>query len=223
VLPADPEGGVRLRLPVTAVTGPAATDAGPSKPGRAVDEAIWSEYRARLLAFVRRRIDDDAAAEDIVHDVLLRAYRGRGSLRDADRFGPWLYQAARNAVTDHYRSRRPTQPVPENLPVEDSDSGRAAVRELARCMRPLVDSLPELYREAIQLSELDGMTQAEAARQLGLTHSGAKSRVQRGRALLAEALLGCCSIELDHRGAVADYSGPSPCGEQTGEVCRPCE
>ena len=65
--------------------------------------------------------------------------------------------------------------------------------------------LPEPYREALVLTELDGLTQADAATRLGLSTSGMKSRVQRGRGQLRDLLLGCCEIELDRRNRVTDY------------------
>ena len=62
--------------------------------------------------------------------------------------------------------------------------------------------LPSPYREALTLTELEGMTQKEAAAMLGTTLSGMKSRVQRGRVYLRKALEDCCHIALDARGRV---------------------
>ena len=86
-----------------------------------------------------------------------------------------------------------------------TDAEPDAAAALAACLTPLVRSLPEPYREALLLTDIGGLTQAEAARRLGISASGMKSRVQRGRAKLKAALLGCCEIELDRRGTVLDY------------------
>lgn len=75
-------------------------------------------------------------------------------------------------------------------------------RELATYIVPLVAMLPSPYREAITLTELEGLTQQEAAEMVGISLSGMKSRVQRGRRLLRQALDECCEIALDARGAV---------------------
>jgi RNA polymerase sigma-70 factor (ECF subfamily) len=75
----------------------------------------------------------------------------------------------------------------------------------------MVEALPEPYREAVQLTELDGLTQADAAARLGLSVSGMKSRVQRGRERLKKMILDCCHVELDARGGVIDYRSRCHC------------
>lgn len=184
------------------------------------EEALWRDYRTQLFGFVRRRVSDAAAAEDIVHDVLVRAYQKRDTLRSADRFEPWLFQIARNALIDHYRSQRPSEPLPDGLAEPDDTVDRRAMRELATCMQPIVDTLPDHYRDALMLSELQGLTQQETAERLGLTLSGAKSRVQRARRLLEAKLLECCRIELDSRGGIVDYEKANGCPPAEG--CDGC-
>jgi RNA polymerase sigma-70 factor (ECF subfamily) len=91
--------------------------------------------------------------------------------------------------------------------------------EMARCIAPMVRGLPGHYRQAIELTELEGMTQAAAAERLGLSVPGAKSRVQRGRARLRAMLVRCCEIETDRRGRVVTFEARgdkcfSPCGNE---------
>lgn len=64
--------------------------------------------------------------------------------------------------------------------------------------------MPEHYRRALELTDLGGLTQERAAAQLGLSTSGMKSRVQRGRRLLREEVTRCCEVALDSRGGLAD-------------------
>ena len=92
----------------------------------------------------------------------------------------------------------PQPAEPEPVPAE-------ARTELAACLEPLLAQLPAIYREALQLTDLDGLTQAAAAAQVGLTTSGMKARVQRGRGQLKALLTDCCEIALDRRGGVIDY------------------
>lgn len=75
-------------------------------PVMQAEETLWRDYRAQLLRFVVKRVADPATAEDIVHDVLVRVYQRRDTLRDGQKFEPWLYQITRNAVIDYYRARR---------------------------------------------------------------------------------------------------------------------
>ena len=82
----------------------------------------------------------------------------------------------------------------------------------------MIRQLPEKYRQAVQWSDLDGLPQQEVADRLGLSLSGAKSRIQRGRALLKDVLDQCCSFEFDRRGNVTDCD-PKP----DRAVCRDCD
>lgn len=185
------------------------------------DESLWRDYRTQLFRFVLKRVSDEATAEDIVHDVLVRAYDRRDTLRDAGKFESWLYRITRNAVIDHYRMRRPTEPLPADL-TTDATAGDAR-SELAACTTPLLDALPPHYRDALVLTELQGLTQRDAAIRLGLSLSGAKSRVQRARRMLEAKLLDCCRLEFDNRGGIIDYesrTGCAPGGSSTG--CDAC-
>jgi RNA polymerase sigma-70 factor (ECF subfamily) len=74
--------------------------------------------------------------------------------------------------------------------------------ELAGCLAPMVESLPPIYREALRLTEFEGVTQTQAAAQLGISVSAMKTRVQRARGQLKDLLLDCCHVELDRRGGV---------------------
>lgn len=196
--------------PVSAV--PSSPAPGPRREMTVVEpeESLWREHRERLVRFVARRVEDASTAEDIVHDVLARAWAKRDTLRTGQKFEQWLYQITRNAVIDHYRARRPSDELPADLAAPASE--KAAREELAQCMLPLVQALPEPYRDAVVLSELRGLTQRETARLLGVSLSGAKSRVQRARHMLHQRLLACCRVELDVRGAIVDYESRDACG-----------
>jgi len=85
----------------------------------------------------------------------------------------------------------------------------------------MVDSLPADYRQALLLTEYQGLTQRELAQKLGLSVSGAKSRVQRAREKLKAMLLDCCHFEFDRRGKVIDYQpNCACCANQEG--CTDC-
>ncbi len=90
------------------------------------------------------------------------------------------------------------------MQVSSEDSGQLHT-ELAGCLRPMIERLSGEYRQAVVLVDLEGLTHQEAAAQLGLSLSGMKSRVQRGRRQLKEMLEACCTIELDRRRGVVDY------------------
>ncbi|MGH7628848.1 MAG: RNA polymerase sigma factor SigZ [Gemmatimonadales bacterium] len=187
----------------------------PVKPMRPLPETkesqLWQTYRAELLRFVLKRVRDKALAEDMVHDVFIKAHTRRSDLRDPGKLRPWLYQIARNTLVDYYRTQKPLQQLPEDLIGEEGGGDSHAEQELARCLLPLLDELPAGYRDALTLTEFEGLTQQEIALREGLSLSGAKSRVQRARRMLRELLLLCCRVEMDQRGGVVDYEPPQGC------------
>ena len=147
----------------------------------------------------------------------LKMQRGLDGLKDQRRIISWIYQIARHAIIDHYRAPGRRREMPAGLAADlevhqssltrttaSEDSGQLRM-ELAGCLRPMIERLSEEYRQAVVLVDLEGLTQKEAAAQLGLSLSGMKSRVQRGRRQLKGMLEACCTIELDRRRGVTDY------------------
>lgn len=197
-------------------------------------QQIWLEFSDRLRAFIRRRVESAADAEDILQDVFLRIHRHAGSLERQERLVSWLFQVTRNAITDYYRApvrrRELLAGAPPDLEqaaaqagawVEDEvEASSQAGRELAHCLHPMLSRLPPHYREAVTLIDLDGLSQHDAALRAGLSLSGMKSRVQRGRRALARVMRDCCDIETDSGGRIMDYqvrgSGCGSCADGRG-------
>jgi len=169
----------------------------------------WQDVAAQLRPFLVRRVDA-AKLDDVLQDVLVRVQRGLPGLRDEERFTSWLFQIARSSIAEHRRTRarHPLTDSPDDAEVvaEPNDDDRDAARALACCVSIFVARLPSPYREAITLVELEGLTAREAAEMVGVSVSGMKSRVQRGRAQLRQLFEACCEIALDARGKVIDYT-----------------
>ena len=173
-------------------------------------ELLWDQYSRRLGAFIRSRVEDDAEAEDILQEVFIRVHRSLCCLEEWQRPEAWFYQIARNLIIDHYRRRREMVEIPENLAAEPESSEPFLLEEdpeaaLALSLKEMIDELPEHYRQALLLTEYQGLSQKQLAERLGLSLSGAKSRVQRARDRLRDMLLSCCHFVLDRRGRVMDY------------------
>src|SRR5688500_8702238 len=191
---------------------------------------IWSELGGRLRSFIAGRVNDAHAADDITQDVLLKVQTQLHTLPPEDKLPAWVFAIARNAVVDYYRSRA----VRSHANVEDVDAAAppddghdaGPQQQLARCLERMVEQLPEPYREAMKLADVEGLTQQEVAARVGVSLSGAKSRVQRARQQLREMILDCCKVERDGRGGVVDmertersatYCGDDPSRGRCGE------
>jgi RNA polymerase sigma-70 factor (ECF subfamily) len=171
-------------------------------------KAIWQEFHQRLRGFVLQRVNNPADADDILQEVFVRIHQHLTTVRASDRLQSWIFAITRNAIIDYYRKveRQPgftSEAALETLAVDEDPE--IFNQQMASCLRPLLEHLPEPYREAVHLAELEGMTQAAIAQELGISLSGMKSRVQRGRQKLKDLLQTCCQIEMDATGNVIEY------------------
>ena len=154
-------------------------------------ESIWNEFAAKLGQFIQARVADPGTAEDILHDVFVKFQNRLDEFHDPAKVRGWLILVARNAIIDHYRTRKRTSELSDSLPAEAPEND-IEVEELKAIFRQIIYSLSEPYRDALVLTEFEGLTQEELAKRLGISLSGAKSRVQRGREQLKERLLDYC-------------------------------
>jgi len=191
-------------------------------------QEIWQQIHNGLRAFIAKRVANEAEVDDIVQDVWLKMQRGLDGLKDQRRLISWIYQIARHAIIDHYRASGRRREMPAGLATDleahrssstmtmaSGDAGQLRT-ELAGCLRPMIERLSDDYRQAVLLVDLEGLVQHEAAAQLGLSLSGMKSRVQRGRRQLKGMLEACCTIELERRRGVVDYD----VRDQQNHSCR---
>jgi len=165
------------------------------------------QFRSHLRGFIRKRVHNDAVADDLTQEVWVRIARKLGELRDTRKLEAWIYQIARNVLTDFYRRQRETSELTEDLPAPPDES---AIGELKACLhdyvRGVVQSLPGPHREALMLTMYEGLSQQDLADRLGITLTAAKSRVQRARAEVRKTMENCCHWKFDTLGNIIDYA-----------------
>ncbi len=180
---------------------------------------MWTSLLAQLRAYIGRRVGDPHAVDDILQDTLLKIttrQEALGNVRELDR---WANGVARHAIADHYR-KRGGQPYGDLNHV--SDEARSDVNSnamVASWLPQFLQGLPAKYREAVELSDMQGQSQKAAALLLGLSYSAFKSRVQRGRAMIKQRLQACCQIDLDRRGNVVEVQRQADCRCQGLDEC----
>ncbi|HWA77264.1 MAG TPA: RNA polymerase sigma factor SigZ [Polyangiaceae bacterium] len=182
----------------------------------------WKDLEQRLRPYLARRVASPADIDDLLQDIFVRMHQGLSELRDEERFGGWVYRIAHSAIVDHARRRARSA---QTSPTEDVTADVAAdvpedqlQSDLGECVALFVGRLPSPYREAITLTELEGLTQKEAAEMLGVSLSGLKSRVQRGRKKIRYMFEECCQISVDCRGRVIECEPRNL--DQVPEDCR---
>ncbi len=168
-------------------------------------EEVYKRFDAGLRGFVAARVRDPDFAEDVVQNVYLKIQAHIGTVEDEERVGAWVYRVARNTVYDFYRSRKPTQELDEFPSAAANPTEDELEQQLFKTVKDMLEGLPPEQKAALYLTEYEGMTQKDLAGRLGISVSGAKSRVQRARARLKALLLDCCHFELDRRGKVINY------------------
>lgn len=178
-------------------------------------ELDWEAIATKLRPYIRSRVRTPADADDVLQEALIRVHRGLDGLEDEGRLGGWLHRIAANAVADHGRRlQRRGGPLAE-APESTDDWGAASASEsqdddaltqeiMTQSVAHFVVELPSPYREAITLVELEGLSHRRAAERVGISVSGMKSRVQRGRRMLRALLEQCCEIALDRRNRVTE-------------------
>ena len=176
----------------------------------------WQSFEKQLRKYIKKRVPKNAV-DDIYGDVILRLVSNQDKFQSAANPVAWMYKVTTNIITDYYRNHVQEQAVNSQSATDNTeepanvDKDTLPSDELAKCVLPLIKNLPTAYSEALLMTEIKGMKQADAAKKLNLSLSGMKSRVQRGRSLLKKAILGCCQISVNRKGNIIDYEQSKSC------------
>ena len=185
---------------------PAASDETLAARAAVGDEAAFEElvtrYQARVFRLARRLTGSEDDAADVLQETFLQVYRGLAGFRGESRFGTWLYRVATNAalMLRRAQSRRPAESLEAFLPRFDAAGVHAATpadlqvaahadrlidrQVLAEMALAGIERLPDLYREAFVLRDLEAMSTEEVARILDLEPAAVRQRVHRARLML---------------------------------------
>lgn len=165
-------------------------------------EVLVSRYQDRVYRLACRLTGNDGDANDVLQETFLAVHRGLPAFRADSRFSTWLYRIATNAalMLRRARARRPTESLDAYLPRFDDDGRHAAEpadlraasradelldrRQLAEKARAGLERLPDIYRDAFVLRDLEELTTAEVADLLGIDAAAVRQRVHRARLML---------------------------------------
>ncbi len=179
-------------------------------------EELYRKFSKKLKLFIGKRVNYPADIDDILHEVFIKIHNNIGTLKNSEKLESWVYQITRNTIIDYYRSKKSET---EGISFEEENNAVNKGKEeavlkfieenphkrIAKGLKEFIDQLPGIYKEAITLTEYEGLTQKQMAERLGISLSNAKSRVQRGRKILKELLMQCCHFDFDKYGTILDY------------------
>jgi RNA polymerase sigma-70 factor, ECF subfamily len=164
---------------------------------------IAEELSAPLLRYLERYVGDRAVAEDLLQETLIRIDRGLPGFEGRASVKTWAFSIATRIAADHFRqpaNRVHIVDVDESASLPDGDrtaDQRLVIDEMNACVRQVIDSLPEDYRAALVLHDLEGLTAAQTAEICGCSVPTAKIRIHRARVRLKEALRQECVFYRD--------------------------
>ena len=176
-------------------------------------EAVWNQFSNDLKRYIFSHVKDEESANDILQEVFIKIHLKLDSLQKKESLKSWLFSITHNTIMNFFNKQKMTvtdkEITEESMPENDADSPE-------NCLLPLINHLPEKYREPLLQSEIYGKKQAEVSEMLNLALSTTKSRIQRGRKLLQQGFMDCCNYKLNENGYLV--------GEhQSKEDCKMCK
>jgi len=176
---------------------------------------LYTEYQPRIRRYLARIVGEHDA-EDLTQTVFLKVNQGLKDFRGESTLSTWIYRIAANTAADWMRSpsfRRAIEWAPLSVPVDGERAEHATEehgwlpladqvlvrREMNQCIRQVVDGLPADYRDAITLSDIEGLKNAEIAERLGVSVDTVKIRLHRARGMLRKAMEIRCDLYRDER------------------------
>lgn len=177
----------------------------PTKPKMPL-ETVASELLAPLSRYLRRYAGDRPIADDLLQTTMIRVLRGLPAFEGRANLTTWAFAIATRVAVDHFRHPEHRRDIVDIFDLGDGeepvDGDRLAeeklvIGEMNACVREVIDSLPEDYRAALVLHDLEEMSVRQVAEVCGITIATAKVRIHRARNRLREALRTQCAFYRD--------------------------
>jgi RNA polymerase sigma-70 factor (ECF subfamily) len=168
-----------------------------------VFEDLARDLAQPVLRYLERYVGDRAAAEDLWQETLLRMHKGLPTFAGRSSVKTWAFSIASRVAADYLRQPGRTNrtveldAAPEPVDPDRAINERLVVDEMNECVRQVIDSLPDAYRAALLLHDLEGLSAEQTAEICDCSVATAKIRIHRARLRLKEALKGQCDFYRD--------------------------
>jgi len=166
-------------------------------------EKLALELSPPLLRYLRRLVGDEALADDLLQETLIRMAGGLGGFAGRASVKTWAFSIATRTAADHFRKPQSRLRLVDISEAEEVPDGalladeRLVVDEMNGCVRQVIDSLSEDYRAALVLHALEGLSAEQTAEICGCSLAAAKIRIHRARERLRKALQQQCEFYRD--------------------------
>ncbi len=172
-------------------------------PSCQVVAPVFHEYRGALIRFIQSRVNDPVESEELLSQVMLKIYNNCEKVEGVRNIEAWLITIAKNTVTDYFREKQRVSIDALVINTPD-DKAEELYHQLESCIPSLIQKLPEKYAKPLADYELKGISQKQLAIKYGLSDSGLKSRIQRGRKMLKNLFTEYCGHLLLEEGCSSD-------------------
>jgi RNA polymerase sigma-70 factor, ECF subfamily len=182
-------------------------------------DQMAEQFRREIFAYIQTKVGERAAAEDLTQETFLKVQNALAKGTEPEHLRGWLFQIARNAVIDFLKKTPRFVPFEESHAVSKAENPDPVDDEFRKRLFSyalnVIETFPTEDREALTLTEIDGLSREELASELGISLTAAKSRVHRARAKLRKTVEECCRLVTDPYGRVIDWKKREPaCREQ---------
>ena len=162
-------------------------------------DQVLAEHHSRFLQFLRRRVESDAVAEDILQEAYARSLEKLDDVRDEESVVAWFYRILRNAVVDHFRRAGVERKTHAELERDAEATFEPELRQnICTCLSAVIPTLKPEYADIVGEVELGERSIAEVASEKGLTTNNATVRLHRARAALRRRLVEVCGACSTH-------------------------
>ncbi|MEF1278059.1 RNA polymerase sigma factor SigZ [Vibrio fortis] len=182
-------------------------------------EQVWADYQQALKSFLHSKVSQPDDVDDLLQEILLKTYQNLETVKESDSIKAWLFQLANRTIIDFYRKRardqRDSNIDAEELWFAELDQNSEFKQQLAQCIEPFIQALPEKNASLLLAVDIEGQSQKELALSQNKSYSTIKSQVQRSREELKKLFEECCHLSLDKHGSVIDWDlkPDSSCGK----------
>ena len=171
---------------------------------------IWDEFSEALKRFIYNRVKNNEITNDLLQEVFIKIHLNIHKIKKQESIKSWIYTISNNTINDYFNKQSKLRKLnSESIEYDNKNETEHSAKD---CLLPLINNLPPTYKLAVYLSEIKGIKQAEIAKQLNISLSGAKSRIQRGRNLLKQGFIDCCDYKLNEVGyLVGEHKDKKDC------------
>ena len=168
--------------------------------------AIWESFNSEIYFFTLKKVKDTDITNEVIQNSFLKIHQSIGTLKDPNKIKAWVFQIVRNEIANHFNERSKSDLSPK-VEIFTSSNGYTDLC----CLDRFINSLPEQYKEVVDLVYLKGKTQIEAAELIGIGLANVKARIRRAKLILINNFNTCCKFQLNAEGKLVGDSNCSSC------------